>query len=352
MLRLGIVGIGTIAKDYIGLIYNGAVSDVELTALCSRNYSNIQRVFTDYPNLNSATFTDYGEMLSSNKVDAVLICTPHGQHPSMADQAIQSGLHVLVEKPVGIHPEDVGKVIDSLNERPNLVCGVMYNRRMSKSYSYVKRLVEDNFLGELVRVTWLITNLYRTDAYYSSSPWRGTWEGEGGGLLMTQASHQLDLLQWICGMPLSVMARCSTINRNIEVENEAELLLNFPNGAHGQFIASAHEAPGTNRLEIIGTKGSITVTDDRFIEVIKLSDDEREFTKSCPNPFEKPSFSIQRLEFEDEDNKIQQAATIQNFIHAVAGKEQVSCTLESGLNSLLIIRAAYASSRSMKEVPL
>ena len=127
---------------------------------------------------------------------------------------------------------------------------------------------------------------------------------------MTQASHQLDLMQWICGMPVSVLARCSTIGRPIQVENEAELFLTYLNGAHGHFIASAHECPGTNLLEICGTRGRISVRDDSEVEIIRLEEDERTFARSCPSPFEQVSGTVERLTFDDRNNKAQQAATI------------------------------------------
>ena len=184
MLRLGIAGIGVIAGDYIGLIAGGRVQGLELTALCSRNEEHIQAVSERY-GLQVAAFTDYGEMLSSGAVDAVLICTPHGQHPSMARQALEAGLHVLVEKPVGIFADEVEELLDVLHSRSGLICGVLYNRRASQAYRYVHDLVQGGALGELVRATWIITDLYRTDAYYASGSWRGTWQGEGGGLLMT-----------------------------------------------------------------------------------------------------------------------------------------------------------------------
>lgn len=151
----------------------------------------------------------------------------------MTRQALEAGLHVLVEKPVGIFADEVAEILPVLAERPELVCGVMYNRRAAQAYRHIKNLVQSGELGELVRCSWIITNLYRTEAYYTSGAWRGTWQGEGGGLLMTQASHQLDLMQWICGMPVSVLARCSTIGRPIQVENEAELFLTYLNGAMG-----------------------------------------------------------------------------------------------------------------------
>ncbi|BDF72684.1 dehydrogenase [Oscillospiraceae bacterium] len=351
MLRIGVAGIGVIAGDYIALIEDGKVPGVELAAVCSRNGEHIKAVSERY-GLQAAAFTDYGEMLSSGTVDAVLICTPHGQHPSMARQALEAGLHVLVEKPVGIFADEVEALLDVLRSRPGLVCGVLYNRRASRAYRYVHDFVRGGALGELVRATWIITDLYRTDAYYASGSWRGTWPSEGGGLLMTQASHQLDLMQWICGMPVSVLARCSTVGRSIQVENEAELFLTYPNGAHGHFLASAHECPGTNLLEICGTRGRVSIRDDSTVEVLQLEEDERTFARTCPSPFEKVPGAAQTLAFDDSDNKLQQAATIENFAQTVRGEAAIQCSLEEGLRSLQIIHGAYLSHWLEQTMPL
>lgn len=351
MLRLGIAGIGTIASDYIGLIAENQVQDVALTALCSRNANHIQAVSHRYA-IQAAAFTDFGEMLSSGLVDAVLICTPHGQHPAMARQALEAGLHVLVEKPVGIFADEVEESLAVLAHQPGLTCGVLYNRRASPVYRYIHHLVHSGELGELVRVTWIITSLYRTESYYTSGSWRGTWRDEGGGLLMTQASHQLDLMQWICGMPTSVLARCSTVGRSIQVENEAELFLTYPNNAHGHFLASAHECPGTNLLEICGTRGRVSVRDDSEVEIIRLDEDERIFAKYCPSPFEKIPFTVKTQTFDSSDNKAEQAATIQNFVRAVQDVEPIQCSLAEGLCSLRIIHGAYLSHWSGRTIQL
>ena len=351
MVRLGIAGIGIIANDYIGLIAAGLVPEVSLSAICSRNQQKMDQVLEKH-NLIADTYQNYDEMLASGTIDAVLICTPHGQHPAMTKKALEAGIHVLVEKPVGIFADEVEECLAVLDEKPELICGVMYNRRASKAYQHIKRVVASGELGELVRCTWLITNLYRTNAYYGTSPWRGSWQTEGGGILMTQASHQLDLMQWICGMPSGMLARCSTVNRPIQVENEAELFMSYPNGAHGHFIASAHECPGTNLFEICGTKGRISIRDDSYVEILSLEQDEREFAVKCPSPFEKVAGQVEKICFDNSDNKVQQAATIQNFALAVQGKAQIQCSLADGLKSLQIIHGAYVSSWLQSNVAL
>lgn len=353
MIRLGIAGVGRIAKDYIGLIAEGKTPDIVLSALSSRNENGMRETLSGYPALQSVkTFTKYEGMLNSGAVDAVLICTPHGLHPSMTSVAVKAGIHVLVEKPVGIFCDDVENSLNALCDRPDLICGVMYNRRASPVYKHIKGLIEQGDLGELVRCTWLITNLYRTNAYYHSSSWRGSWSGEGGGLLMTQASHQLDLMQWLVGMPCSVWARCSSINRPIVTENEAELMLTYPNGAHGHFIASAHECPGTNMLEICGTKGRIRLFDDSDLELELLCEDERNFACTCQSPFDKVAAIRKHYRFQAGDNKKEQAATIQNFARAIMGEETIQCSLKEGLRSLEIIHGAYYSQWKGSEVSL
>lgn len=351
MIRLAIAGIGSIANLYIWLISTGKVPEVQLTALCSRNQEAMDRAVSQF-DLKGKTFRSYEALLSSGECDAVLICTPHGRHPDMTKQALQAGISVLVEKPVGIFTEEVEECLELLRENPKLVCGVMYNRRASRAFHTIKELVDSGEIGELVRCSWIMTDLYRSHAYHASSPWRGSWEGEGGGLLMTQASHQLDLLQWICGMPSQVLARCSTVNRPIQVENEAELLLTFPNGAHGHFLASSHEFPGTNLLELCGTRGKITLTDDSRAEICRLSQDEREFTLECQEPYGRPERKQEIMEFQEAQDGTQQAKLMANFARAIEGKEPILCPLEEGLQSLRLIQGAYVSSRLGKAVEL
>lgn len=354
-MRLGIVGIGRIAQDYIGIICADKISGLNLTALCSRSERRVNELRKQFIVLEgTAYFSDYEQMINSGLVDAVLICTPHGQHPLMTIKALDAGIHVLTEKPVGIFGTEIDLAIEMLSKHPNLICGVMYNRRASPAFQYVKRLLDNHDLGELVRCTWLITNLYRTNAYYQGEDWRGSWSKEGGGLLMTQASHQLDLMQWLCGMPSSVLARCFSVERPIITENEVEILFTYPNGAHGQFISSARECPGTNLLEICCTKGRVSIKEDREIEIIRLQEDERSFAKTCSSPFEKVAGSKQDILFDESSNVEQQMATIQNFVDAVNQKTSIQCSLVEGYRSLQIIHGAYMShwKKAELEIPI
>lgn len=352
MLRLGIAGIGVIATDYISLLATEQVMGVRITALCSRSKENMDRAVSAFALADVKMFVEYGEMLKSGLIDGVLICTPHPQHPAMVLQALEANLHVLVEKPVGLFADELAQSVQLLRQKPELVCGVLYNRRMSQVYQKAHAMVKAGAIGSLKRVTWVITNLYRTNAYYRSSPWRGSWQSEGGGLLMTQASHQLDLLQWICGMPTQVFAVCRTSERDIQVENEATLFLRFGENGVGQFIASAHECPGSNRLELCGSRGKITISDDSTMEYYRLESDEREFAEENRELFGTVPYDSERFTFGDSDNKVQQAATLQNFVDAVVDGGEISCSLGEGLNSLTVIQAAYLSSWTGVEISI
>ncbi|MDR2908784.1 MAG: Gfo/Idh/MocA family oxidoreductase, partial [Oscillospiraceae bacterium] len=217
----------------------------------------------------------------------------------------------------------------------------LYNRRTAAAYRFVKEQVGSGEIGRLLRATWLATFHFRGDAYYRSGTWRGTWELEGGGLLMTQAAHQLDLLQWICGSPEVVTACCRTVDRKIETENEATLLLRFPSGATGHFIASGHEMPGVNRLELAGTKGHIILEDDRFFTLRRLVTDSVDFSRESSDPFGKAGNTVYNREFPPEDDAAQHAATLQNFADAVLYGAELVCPLEEGAASLKIILEAY-----------
>ena len=353
MIRLGIAGIGLIAEDYIRIISNGYVKDVKITALSSRNIDNMNRVVEKYNLKETVLFNNYEEMLISNKIDAVIICTPHYEHPKMAIKAIESNVHTLIEKPIGVYTEEVEKLIEVSKDKINIKAGVLYNRRLCSTYLKLKSMVDKDAIGDLKRVNWIITNLYRTDSYYKSSPWRGTYKSEGGGLIMTQASHQLDLLQWICKMPKKIYSKCYIgVERDIEVENDVSILMEYENGATGQFIASAREFPGSNRLELIGDKGQIVVENDNKIIYKKLSISEKEYRKNTNELFGKIPYTTEVYRFEDDDNSIQHAALISNFIKSIKGEENIVCPIEDGMKSLVLINGAYLSSWLNKTIDI
>ncbi|MDZ5253753.1 Gfo/Idh/MocA family oxidoreductase [Clostridium sp. LIBA-8841] len=345
MIRLGIAGIGCIAEEYIKLIVSNKIKGCHICALSSRNFERMESICSQYDLKDVSLFTSYEDMLESGKIDMVMICTPHFNHPSMAIKAIESGIHPLIEKPVGVFSDEVEELMKCIERHPNILSGVLYCRRTSQAFNKVKDIISSGKIGELKRANWIITNLYRTQAYHNAQSWKGTYKGEGGGLLMTQASHQLDLLIWLCGMPKNINAFCYCgAEREIEVENDVMLHMQYENGATAQFIASSREFPGSNRLEIIGSKGQIILCDDQNLIFRELEQDEKLYANTTNELYGKIPFKEQEFTFNDADNSIQQAAIVNNFISSIEGNTMVLCPVKEAINSLYIINGAYLSS--------
>lgn len=351
MIRIGIAGVGAIAKAYIELIAQGKING-KLCAMSSRSLSNMQAIVEQYGLQDVTLYTDYSALLVSGKIDIVLICTPHELHPDMAVQAIAHGIHPLIEKPLGVNGGQAQRLLAAAQANPQICCGVLYCRRMSPAFRYVKGLIDQGKIGSLKRANWMVTNLYRTDAYHCSGDWRGTYRGEGGGVLMTQASHQLDLYLWLCGMPCRVHAFCRSVERKIEVENEAVIYMEFANGASGQFIASSHEFPGSNRLELSGDGGQIIVEDDSRVTCTLLKLSERQFNQTDESFFGPIPAERSETVFTPEDNRVQQAGIINDFITAATGGTPPVCPLNDAVASLLVINAAYLSAWNQQTVEL
>lgn len=354
MIRIGIAGIGFIAEEYIKLITAGRIQNAEVRALSSRNRSHMEAVKEKYQ-LDAALFTDYEAMLSSGMIDAVMICTPHFHHPGMAIKAIRRGIHTMIEKPVGIFPEELRALEESLQARPDVKAGVLYCRRTNPIYQQIKDFLDSGILGQLKRVTWIITNasVYRTQAYYNSATWRGTYVGEGGGLLLNQVSHHIDMLVWLLGLPKAIQANCyRAVERNIEVENEVSITMEYPGQAIGQFISSTREFPGTNRLEISGSKAQLILENEKDLTVRKLGVEETEFNRTTNIPFAFIPYEEEIHNFEPYENPEIQARIVNNFISAVTDGTPIACPVEDAIRSQQFIIGAYLSSWQEKKLTL
>ena len=351
MVNIGIAGIGAIAEQYIKLITSNKIKNCKITSFSSRNRQHMEEICEKYNLKEVKLFTDYEEMLKSKEIDMVMICTPHFLHPSMAIKAVENGIHTLVEKPVGVFSDEVENLLKKLDENSNIKNGVLYCRRTSKAFNKIKKIIGCGKIGDLKRVCWIITNLYRTDSYHKSQSWKGTYKQEGGGLLMTQASHQLDLLVWLCSMPKKINAFCYCgRERNIEVENDVTIQMEFENGATGQFISSSREFPGTNRLEIIGSKGQIILNNDSELIIRELSQDEKIYSKTTKELYGTIPYTEKTLYFDDADNSIQQSEIVNNFINGIENSEKILCSVKDALESLYLINGAYLSSWEKKEI--
>lgn len=252
-IKVGIIGIGNMGSAHFSFISNGAIEGMTVKAVCDIDKEKLKRVKESCPNISA--FESYNDLLKESEIDAVIIAVPHPLHAEIAVCALESGKHVLVEKPVDI-TVSAAERLNKAAKQSGKIFGIMFNQRTNGLFKEARRIVKSGEIGELKRSVWIITNWYRTQSYYNSGSWHATWKGEGGGVLLNQAPHNLDLWQWICGMPYSVTAFCNVAKfHDIEVEDEATIYAEYENGATGVFITSTGDCPGTNRFEITGTRG-------------------------------------------------------------------------------------------------
>jgi predicted dehydrogenase len=278
-VRLGIIGLGAQGSMYAKFITDGLVPNMEIGAIADTDPGKAELVASQYPGVSF--YTDYLELLESGDVDAVVTCVPHYLHPKMGMDALERGVHALVEKPAGVYTKQVNELNAFAASHPELSFGIMFNQRNNPLYVRLKEIVDNGEIGNILRSNWIITNWWRPQGYYDQSAWRATWGGEGGGVLVNQAPHQLDLWQWICGVPKSVYAKVAYgYRRNIAVEDEVTALVDYGNGATGVFITATHEMTGTDRFEIVGDQGKIVVENSKTATVTRLKKPERELSES------------------------------------------------------------------------
>lgn len=338
-VRIGVIGIGNMGSAHAKGIYDGKVSQMVLTAVCDVDEERLVWAEENFGQ-NVLKYQDYKEMLQSKVVDAVLIATPHICHPMMAKAAFEAGLHVLTEKPAGVDAVSV-RAMNKAAEDSGKIFGIMYNQRTNSLYHTLKMLVAEGKLGEIKRFVWVINNWYRTQAYYDSSMWRATWSGEGGGVLLNQCPHNLDIWQWIMGMPVKLRAFCKYGNyHDIVVEDDVTIYAEYENHASAVFITSTGEYPGTNRLEISGTKGK-AVIEDGILKLYLLEQDEREICFQSKEGMPQESFHVEKVNQEvPEPGHI---GILQNFADAICRGKELIAPGKEGINGLILSNAAYLS---------
>ncbi len=340
VLRFGVIGIGNMGSAHAVQIFENRVKGAVLTAVCDVNEERLAWA-QDRFGAGVLLYKDYRQLLTGKVVDAVLIATPHKLHPVIAAAAFAEGLCVLTEKPAGVDVGSVRKMNKAALESGKIF-GIMYNQRTNPLYRKLRDLVREGTLGEIKRFVWIINNWYRTQAYYDSGDWRATWNGEGGGVLINQCPHNLDIWQWIMGMPKRVRAFCRTGHfHHISVEDDATIYAEYENGATAVFISSTGEYPGTNRLEISGTKGK-AVIENGELKLYLLKRDERMICFQSTEGMPKEEFEISQIRQEVKDPG--HLGILQNFTNAVLrGEELIAPGLE-GIYGLTISNAAYLSS--------
>ncbi|MGV3615031.1 MAG: Gfo/Idh/MocA family protein [Fimbriimonas sp.] len=332
MVRLGIIGLGNMGSAHIASMPK--IRRCELAAVCDVDAAKLAR----YPDVKR--FGSSADLIRSGEVDAILVATPHYDHTTIGIDALQNGLHVLVEKPISVHKADCERLIAAYTDRSK-VFAAMFNQRTDPHYQRIRRLVQSGELGEIQRTNWLITDWFRTETYYASGGWRATWRGEGGGVLLNQCPHNLDLFQWICGMPSRVRAFCGFGKyHDIEVEDEVTAYLEYPNGATGVFVTTTGEAPGTNRLEIAGDRGKV-VYEDGKVTFTRTEGSVREFRETSRGSFDRPD--VWRCDIPVNGHGGQHVEILQNFVDAILDGKPLIAPAPEGIHSVELANAMLYS---------
>ena len=350
-IRYGIIGMGNQGTTYcLNIFDKGLARDAVVTAMCDVDPDKLANVKAKTKNADAAYFTDYREMLDSGLCDAVLVETPHYQHPEMVMECLARGIHVISEKPAGVYTKQVREMNEAAQHAEALF-GMMFNQRTNCVYRKMRELVADGAIGELQRVTWIITDWYRTQTYYDSGSWRATWSGEGGGVLFNQCPHQLDLLQWIVGkLPCAVHGFCQYGKwHDVEVEDEVTAYLEYDNGATGVFITTTGETPGTNRLEISGTRGKLICEREQLIYV-RNAEDSAAHCKTSPNAYKKPD--SETIVVETDGQNPQHVGVLNAFAGAILRDEPLVADGREGINGLTISNAMHLSAWTGEAVTL
>ena len=357
-LRLGIIGLGAEGGMYANFLAGGMVENMRLGAIC--DILPEKKEVADQ--LGVPFFADYQEMITSGEVDAVVTTVPHYLHPEMGIFALDHGVHALVEKPVGVYTKQARELIEFAASKPELTFGVFFNQRTNPLYVDLKALLDSGELGALRHTSWIITTWWRPQPYYAQSAWRATWGGEGGGVLVNQAPHQLDLWQWICGVPKSVFAKCAYgFRRDIVVEDEVNALVDFGDGATGSFMTSTHDLAGTDRLEILCDRGKIVVEGSKTVKITRLIGDEREMSANMDVDAVRRLFTGQLdiaelMTTEEKDYGsvwgAQHRDVLRNFAAAVAGTEELIAPGADGIHGVRLANAIHLSSWLGQEVSI
>ena len=349
-VRFGIVGLGNMGSGHLKNLFGGKVPGAVLTAVCDVKQDRLDWAKEHCGDADIAYFTDYKEMLTSGKIDAVMIATPHYLHPIIGMDAFDAGIHVLSEKPIGVYTKKVYEFMAKAEEHPELTFGIMYNQRTDGFFQKMREMVQSGELGELKRCVWLITDWYRTQAYYNSGGWRATWAGEGGGVLMNQCPHQLDLWQWICGMPVKVQTNMHFGQwHDIEVEDDVTTYVEYADGATGVFITTTGDGCGSNRFEIQMDKAKLVVDNDK-LTVLEFSMSEPEFTKTNTVPF--GHVDTTELEIETDGQNPQHVGVLNAWAGAILRGTPLVARGEEGINGVQLSNAMHMSAFTGKAVEL
>lgn len=339
-VKIALVGFGAMGSAHAHSIYNGFVKGMELVAICDIDRDKREKAKELYPEVE--VFEKYDDLIDSGIAEAILIATPHYLHPVVGIAALQKGLNVLTEKPLAVSCTDARRFID-VASKSGKVFAVMFQWRMHPLFKKAREIIKGGEIGEIRRLVWIVTNWYRNQAYYDSGSWRATWKGEGGGVLLNQAPHNLDQIQWLVGIPCRLYAECEVGRyHDISVEDDATVIGEFTNGAKLSFITTTGEYPGTNRLEISGSKGKL-VMEDNTLRIYRLQKDEEIYRRTSAKDSPKPKYTVETFSGSETEDRLH-GMILENFASAILNGEELVSPGASGIGELEISNGAYLSS--------
>ena len=347
VVKVGIIGIGNMGSAHFNCIYNSEIDGLKVTSVCDIDIQKLKKVKESYTDIE--TFSNYKEFMLKSDTDAVIIAVPHPLHAEIAVAAFKAGKHVLLEKPIDIAVSKAEALCREA-KKSKKIFAIMFNQRTNGLFAEARRIVRSGELGELKRSVWIITNWYRTQNYYDSGAWRATWKGEGGGVLLNQCPHQLDLWQWICGMPKKVLSKLHYgLWHDIEVEDDVTTYVEYENGATGVFITSTGDAHGVNRFEIQMDKGRL-IAENEKLELLEYDMTEQEFSKTNTEPF--ATVGAKKIEVETDGENPQHVGVLNAWGGAIIRGESLVAGGEEGINGLTLSNAMHLSSWLDKEITL
>ena len=348
-IRLGIIGLGNMGTAHANNFKAGKCPDFDLVAIADRNPKRIAWGKENLPE-GITYFETAEEMLDSGLIDACMVCVPHYDHPKYAIECMKRGLHVMCEKPAAVYTKQAREMNAEAAKHPELVFGMMFNQRTNCLYRKMRELVQSGKYGQIRRTNWLITTWYRPQCYYDSGDWRATWAGEGGGVLLNQCPHQLDLWQWICGMPKKVNAQLHFgLWHDIEVEDDVTAYVEYENGATGVFVTSTGDACGTNRFEIQMDKAKLVVENDQ-LTLTEYDMTEQEWSRTATDPFGVVGTTVSIPETDGENP--QHVGVVNAWGGAILRGEPLIARGEEGINGLMLSNAMHLSAFLGKTVEL
>ncbi len=351
-VNLAIIGVGSMGGTHVKDLISGRVSNAQLIAVCDIDQARADRFAAEAA---VPAYYDYRDLLSMKGLDGVIIATPHYAHTPISIDFLRAGTHVMTEKPVAVHVKDARKMAAAYEEAkkqfPDLKFAIMFQQRTYGFWRKIKEMIDGGELGRLMRATWIITDWYRTQSYYDGGGWRATWSGEGGGVLLNQCPHNLDLFQWFVGMPKRV-AGFAHIGKyhNIEVEDEVTGYFEYENGMVGHFLTTTAESPGTNRLEIIGEKGKLTFEDGKLLfdrNKVSMLEDIRVSNK----PYDKVDHALEEVSY-THHGEFGHRFMLENFASAILEGAPLIAQAPEGINSLTLSNAVMMSTFLGKTIDL